>query len=119
MRLEYCARVVAPRRPFAMAGKTPRSGADCHTYLSLSIATESHMDGGLKKRRPTRSSVQGDDAEGADPPKMKQQVISDPGKQVVIKRRAEELDPTERKRKAAAAAPSERSSCRQGGLACH
>ena len=34
------ARVVAPRRPFAMADKIPRSGADCHNCLSLSIAVQ-------------------------------------------------------------------------------
>ena len=36
---------------------------------------------------------------------MKQEERSDAGKQVVLKRRAEERDPTERKRKAAVAAP--------------
>ena len=57
------------------------------------------MDGGTKKRRPRRSSVQGDEAEGADPPKVKQEEMSDPGKQVVLKRRSEERGPTERKQK--------------------
>ena len=87
-----------------MADKIPRSGADCHKHSALSIATESHTDGGTKKRRPKRSSVQGDEAEGADPPKVKQEEMSDSRKQVVLKRRSEERGPTERKRKAAVAA---------------
>ena len=92
-----------------MADKIPRSGADCHKHSALSIATESHTDGGTKKRRPKRSSVQGDEAEGADPPKVKQEddVEYPPttsNKTVVLKRRSEERGPTERKRKAAVAA---------------
>ena len=83
-----------------MADKIPRSGADCYNYLSLSIATKSHM----RQIRPRRSSVQGDEAERADPPKVKQEEMSDAGEQVVLKRRSEERGPTERKRKAAVAA---------------
>ena len=75
--------------------------------MSLSIATKNHMDGtteGMKPRRPRRRSVEGKEAEGADPPKVKQEDTSAAGKQEVPKRRAEEGDPTERKRKAAVAA---------------
>ena len=36
---------------------------------------------GSKKRRPRRGSVEGEEAEGADPPKVKQEEKSDAGKQ--------------------------------------
>ena len=68
------------------------------------------MDGaaeGTKKRRTRRGSDKGEEAEGADPPKVKQEERPDAGKQEVPKRRAEQRDSMESKRKAAVAAPQQ------------
>ena len=54
MRLEYCARVVAPRRPFAMADKIPRSGADWHHNVSLKPHAED-QGGGIDEAYVTRT----------------------------------------------------------------
>ena len=62
--------------------------------------------GATKRPRQTRGSDKDDEAEGADSPKVKQEEMSDAGKQhVVLKCRAEQIDSTESKRKAAVAAP--------------
>ena len=62
------------------------------------------MDGtteGTKTRMPRRGSVEGEEAEGADPPQVKEEERSDEGKRVVLKER----DSMQSKRKAAVAAP--------------
>ena len=72
-----------------------RSGADCQ------------MDGDKErktKRRSRRSYDKCDEAEGADPPKVKQEERSDAGEREVPNRRAEEGVQTESKRTAAVAA---------------
>ena len=59
-----------------------------------------------KRRRRSDEGEDAEGAEGADPPKVKQEEMSDAGKQhVVLKCRAEQIDSTESKRKAAVAAP--------------
>ena len=72
-----------------------RSGADCQ----MDGATER-----TKKRRPRRNSDKCEEAERADPPKVKQEERSDAGKREVPKGRAEEGVQTESKRTAAVAA---------------
>ena len=72
-----------------------RSGADCQ----MDGATER-----TKKRRAMRNSDKGEEAERADPPKVKQEERSDAGKREVPKGRAEEGVQTESKQTTAVAA---------------
>ena len=76
MRLESCARVVAPRRPFAMADEIPRSGAG----FAVSVETQNPM--AVYAESGARDHTQGgEDADGEARAKVEQEVGSGSGTQ--------------------------------------